>query len=551
MCDDTELLREYARNRSESAFTELVRRHVNLVYSAATRYANGDAVMAEDITQLAFTELARKADEVCQHPALAGWLYTCVRHVASNLKRTEQRRLQREQEALAMNESNASNDEEAIWRQVRPVLDDAMHELDEKDRTVVVLRFFEHRSLREVGETVGLNENAARMRVERAMEKLRDLLARRGITSTASGLASALAAGAIFTAPSGMASAVAASALAGAASTATTTFTIIKIMSMTKLKIALAGTLLVAGVAVPVWQQGRIEKLTTDSVRLQDQVTEMLKLREEANKPQAAAPSSATASAEVQGLREANDKLQKEVLQLRGRVSAATTATLKAQTQAAAAENGKETNAMSAGLSGMMRGILEQQFMGKLPLMKTKLKLTDQQEEAVRDIMRKQVDQAVEASQKMLAGKMTKDEMANTQKTTGNPEEQIKALLTPEQLPLYTAYKTEENTSNASLVANAELLQMQQNSLVLTQEQQDQAYKALYEHTFKQFTGKLAENMPKDGDPNKAMQWTVDQKVKALESILNEDQLKKYREFQENQAKMISSMMPKDDKKGQ
>jgi RNA polymerase sigma factor (sigma-70 family) len=546
MCNDTELLGEYARRRSESAFTELVQRHVNLVYSAASRYADGDSAMAQDITQAVFTELARKADEVSRHPAITGWLYTCVRHVAANQKRADQRRQLRELEAYAMNEPNASSEAEINWQQLRPVLDDAMYELDEKDRTVVVLRFFEQRSLREVGETVGLNENAARMRVDRALEKLRVVLAQRGITSTASGLASVLATGAIFSAPSGMAATVAATALAGAASTATTTFTIFKIMSMTKLKIALAGTLVVAGIAVPVWQQKRIDKLATESTSLREQVSELPKLRAEVEKLQTAVAT----NPELASMRAANEKLQQEVMQLRGRVSASITTLAKAREQTAAAtakSSSQETNAVTAGMSDFMRGTVEQQVMGKLPLMKTKLKLSDQQEAAIREIMRKQVDQATEAAQKMLTGKWTKEEMSSLEKNSGNPEDQIKALLTPEQLELYKDYKTEEFSSNARLYANAELIQMQ-GSLGLNQEQQDQVFKVLYEHTFNQLSGKTAETMPKNSDFNAIMQWQVDQKVKALESVLNADQLAKYRVAQEKQAKMMSVMMPKDAK---
>jgi hypothetical protein len=193
----------------------------------------------------------------------------------------------------------------------------------------------------------------------------------------------------------------------------------------------------------------------------------------------------------------------------------------------------------------MVRGAVEQQIMGKLPLLKSKLRLSDQQEAAIREIMTRQVDQAVEASQKMLAGKMTRADMTSLQKNTGNPEEQIKALLTPEQLPLYQEYKTEESASNARLVANAELIQMQ-GSLGLSQEQQDQVFKALYEHTLSQFSGNMMQNMPKTGDAAALVQWQLDQKVKALESALTPGQLDKYREIQASQAKMIMGLMPKD-----
>ena len=308
----------------------------------------------------------------------------------------------------------------------------------------------------------------------------------------------------------------------------------------------MAGSLLVAGVAVPVWQQGRIEKLTTESVSLRGQVDEMIKLREETQK----GVNMVSSGGEAQNLRETNEKLKKEILELRGRVSAATTATIKAQAQTAIAQEKSETNSLPAGINGFMKGIVEQQIMGKLTAMKSKVKLTDQQEESIREILRKQMEQAVELSQKMISGKMSKDEMVNMQKGGGNPEEQIKALLTPEQLTLYKEYKTEETTSNARLAANGEMLLMQ-NALSLTQDQQDQVYKALYEVSYNQLSGKLAEDMPKNSDTAAVMKWQVDRKVKALEKILSPEQLQKYREQQENQAKLITSMMPGDQKKGQ
>src|SRR3989440_7738958 len=151
MATDAELMQAYAQDRSESAFTELVQRHIDLVYSAALREAHGDASQAEDNTQAVFVELARRASSLVRHPALAGWLYTCVRRMTANVRRSEDRRQRREQEAQTMNELSTSDPSESVWQQVQPVLDDAMHELSEVDRTAVVLRFFEDRSLKEVG----------------------------------------------------------------------------------------------------------------------------------------------------------------------------------------------------------------------------------------------------------------------------------------------------------------------------------------------------------------------------------------------------------------
>ncbi len=273
MATDAELLRSYACARSESAFTELVQRHINLVYSTALREARGDASLAEDITQTVFVELAKKASKLIKHPALAGWLYTCVRKMASNLRRSEERRQGREQEAQTMNELLTSNSSDSVWRQMRPVVDDAMHELSETDRAAVVLRFFEDRSLKEVGLALGINENAARMRVDRALEKLQTLLAKRGITSTASGLAAAIVAGAVMSAPAGLSASVVTGALAATVATASTTFTVLKLMTMTKLKAGIISAVVAAGVAAPLVMQHQAQvKLRQENQSLRQQV---------------------------------------------------------------------------------------------------------------------------------------------------------------------------------------------------------------------------------------------------------------------------------------
>lgn len=218
MLTDNQLLQNYLRDRSESAFSELVERRINLVYSAALRESAGDAAQAQDITQAVFTELARRGPSLLNHPALAGWLYTCVRRMAANTRRADQRRHRRETESATMNTMQTSDPLQSLWLQVRPELDNVMHELNDDDRAAVVMRFFEGRSLKEVGAALGLRENAARMRVERALEKLRDLLSRRGITSTGSTLAAVLATGAILNAPAALASTIATAAMQAAPS---------------------------------------------------------------------------------------------------------------------------------------------------------------------------------------------------------------------------------------------------------------------------------------------------------------------------------------------
>lgn len=239
---DNELLRRFAADRSEPDFTELVERHVGLVYSAALRQMAGDTGAAEDVTQAVFADLARKAARLTGHTSLTGWLYTSTRYLAANVRRDEHRRRQREQEALMMDRLLQPADPAPDWDKLRPVLDEAMHELSEADREAVLLRFFERRPLAEVGESLGLNENAARMRVDRALDKLRRLLARRGVTSTAAALGLALAERTLAEVPAGLARRVSHAAVVagGAATGGGLLFTLLTLMAHTKTKILIA-----------------------------------------------------------------------------------------------------------------------------------------------------------------------------------------------------------------------------------------------------------------------------------------------------------------------
>ncbi|MCX6951431.1 MAG: sigma-70 family RNA polymerase sigma factor [Verrucomicrobia bacterium] len=215
MIEDSELLRRYAQDRSEAAFSELVRRRVNLVYSVALRQCGGDAHFAEDVTQKVFADLARKAASLAGRPVLSGWLYRSAQFAASDMVRTERRRRAREQETLIMNETVANFGEGAAdWEKFRPVLDEAMGELNDEDRDAVALRYFEERPFAEVGRALSLTEDTARKRVERALDKLHAALSRRGVTSTTAALGLALANQAAVAAPAGLAASVTGAALA-------------------------------------------------------------------------------------------------------------------------------------------------------------------------------------------------------------------------------------------------------------------------------------------------------------------------------------------------
>lgn len=207
MNDDAKLLQRYAHEQSEAAFAELVRRHVDLVYSAALRRSNGDTHRAEDAVQQVFVSLARNAAKLASHPALEAWLYTATRNAVVNLAVAEQRRAKREQEAV-MSGMLSPEENAADWSELRPVLDAVMDELGEPDRTAVLLRFFKKRSFAEVGVALSVSENTARMRTERAVEKLRLVLEKRGVRSSAAALGLVLGRQAVVAAPAAMSVAV-------------------------------------------------------------------------------------------------------------------------------------------------------------------------------------------------------------------------------------------------------------------------------------------------------------------------------------------------------
>ena len=255
--DDSALLREYVERGSEEAFAALVTRHVNKVYSVALRLT-GNPHSAEEITQAVFVILAKKSLHLGKRVILSGWLYQTARLTAVTLIRGGIRRARREQEAcmqtaLNENESDLSRrsvtEAEATWGQLAPLLDAAMAGLNETDRHAVVLRFFDGKSLREVGAALGANEEAAKKRVSRALEKLRAFFARRGVSSTTAIIAGAISANSVQAAPVALAKSVTAIAVAKGATAGGSTLTLIqgalKIMAWTKAK-----TIVVAGVAI-------------------------------------------------------------------------------------------------------------------------------------------------------------------------------------------------------------------------------------------------------------------------------------------------------------
>jgi RNA polymerase sigma factor (sigma-70 family) len=342
--DDNELLREYALRNSEQAFATLVSRHIDMVYSAALR-RTGNHHQAEEITQAVFIILARKGRSLPAATVLSGWLFRTTRLTASNYVRAEIRRSRREQEAYM--QSTLDQDQSDVWRQVSPLVDDAIADLGEKDRNAIVLRFVKGENNRTVAAALGTSEQSAQVRVSRAVEKLRRIFARRGIVLSGAALTGAIAAHSVQAAPAALAPAVIASAVHGTALTASTVALVkgtLKLMNWTKLHIVVG-----VGVAAFVGYQyhqntGQARQLTAARQQLEqqaqqasDQADEISKLREE-NRTLADA-------------RLAAAKLLAEQQQ---RASAAIAAAVTTPAPAAASSNVSDTNKPTSGLAAML-----------------------------------------------------------------------------------------------------------------------------------------------------------------------------------------------------
>jgi len=308
------LVREYAQSNSEQAFAMLVSRHINLVYSVALRQVR-DPHLAEEIAQAVFVVLARKAKLLHPKTILSGWLCRTARNVSADTLKMQRRRQFREQEShmqSLLNEPDATT-----WNQIAPLLDEALNGLEAKQHDAVVLRFFEGKELNQVGAAMGITEDAARMRVNRGVEKLREFFTKRGVALSATAIAGAVATNSVQAAPVGLAAAVTAAALSGTTIITAAVIAATKTATMTALQKAFVAAAVAVLAVAGIYEarqatnaRAEVQLLQQQQAPLTEEIQQLQRERDETAR-------------QLASLSEDNERLNRntsELLRLRGEV---------------------------------------------------------------------------------------------------------------------------------------------------------------------------------------------------------------------------------------
>jgi RNA polymerase sigma factor (sigma-70 family) len=510
MTSDLELLQNYADRNSEEAFAELVRRHLDLVYSAALRQVRSPQ-LAEEVAQSVFTDLARNAGKLKPDTVLTAWLYQVTRRTAVDVVRKESRRQLREQIATEMNAMNATASD---WTHVESFLDEAMHTLDEADRAAVLLRYFENKSLREVGATLGTSDDAAQKRVSRAVERLREFFSKRGVTVGAGGLAVVISANAVQAAPAGLAATISTAAiLAGTTIAATATATATKAIAMTTLQKTLITTTLavVAGAGIYETRQAstlrdQVQTLRQQEAPLTEQIAQLQRERDDATNRLAMLAC---------GMAETKSNAT-ELLKLRGQVTR-----LEQNSQELARLKTNGAYAAANKYPGpRWKGFLEQEALDTLARLKYIASLTPDQEQAIRDLLLKQAVLHDQAVQEEFEGTQTQDAKDQFSQSYSNLNAQMEALLSSNQQTALETTRQRGRESFARVNADSEMY-MLQNSVGISQEQEDQIFPILYNFALKEREGNST-------DPT--------EKANSLATVLTPAQMEQYRKSMQNKS---------------
>jgi len=472
------LLRAYAERRSEPAFAVLVRRHVDLVFSAAQRMVC-DAHLAEDVAQGVFVALAKNAGQLTTRPVLSGWLHRTAQNIAAQTVRTETRRRVREQESAAMSELLAA-EPATHWQEIAPHLDAALGALSEPDRDAVMLRYFERKSAREIAQTLGISDEAAQKRVNRAVERLREGFSQLGVTVGAAGLVGLITANAVQAAPVGLTVTISAAALAG---TAVTTSTVIAATTKTIAMTTLQKTLVTATVAV-LAGTGIYEARQATQLREQNQTLQQKQasLTEQIQRLQNNFVDATNRLADLiaENSRLKSNSNQAELLSLRGQIGVLQT---KAKSQS---QPKSQMSMVELAKSPQLRERIKATATASLDKVYAKfftdLNLTPEQASALKELLADRLIADTSAKGVMLTGKMNPDQIQqlNDQVDAEKKalDDQIKQMLGADGFAAYQAYD-KTYTQRAEIVGPVGFTDQLTGSMELTSGQTEQLIQAM------------------------------------------------------------------------
>ena len=549
---DQQLIRDYTGSRSEPAFAELVRRHVDLVYSAALRMVC-DTHLAEDVTQGVFVALAQTASRLTDRPALSGWLHRTTQNLAANADRTDVRRRAREQEAAAMNEL-LSAEPDPGWEHIAPHLDAALGELSEGDREALLLRYFQRKSAGEMAQTLGISDEAAQKRVSRAVERLRECFAKRGVAVGASGLVAGISANAVQAAPAGLALTITTSAaLGGTALAATATAT--KAIAMTILQKAVITAAIAAAVGTGIYEarqastmRSQVQALQQQQAPLAEQLTQLQNENDRLSNL-VAQPKASQALPQAQ---------LNELLRLRSQATAAqqNSRELARLKTTLAQQTGQMpdylTNAMALGLATANKW-KQKDALARLSRLKQMLNLSGDQEQAIGTIMTNNIQRQAQYALDRMSGKSTPEQTQAQAGALVDEQAEIKALLTPEQLAAYPGYVQAEKTTAANNSAASDAGQIA-SDFSLPKDQQEKLRGLLYQMNMKEpdsalnlqtitqagRSGKIADALNMSVELQKQQ---LEEKLKILAGFLSPEQTTTYRQEQMDRIDKLAGAM--------
>ncbi len=559
---DAQLLRDYAERADEAAFRELVTRHTDLVYSAALRQVESSAI-AGDLAQSVFTDLARKAqplaEKITDDSSLVGWLHRSTRYAALNHLRDTRRR--RENERQAMEQLLTNSGTAADWEQIRPALDEALDNLADDDREILLLRFFQKKDFRAVGYALGVSDDTAQKRVSRAVERLREFFAKRGVSVGAGGLVVVISANAVQAAPVGLAVTISAAALAG---TAATTSTLIAATTKTIAMTMLQKTLVTATVAVlagaGIYEAKQAHEAQKENSRLR---AEQAPLADDIAKLRAENEKLSSVVAEAKNQQKLTQSQFSELLKLRGQTGQAKTAMQELAKAQAALKKKKSTTLENIKTAMALNSQLEKKkAAARVERMKTALNLSDAQVQSITNIIFTHIDRRNEMFQQDISsgnitsitnGDGTITQMGKSGETVEAQEDEIKAQLSPDQVAEYDVFKKGEEASTHDKAVSSEAAALA-TEFSLTPEQQQQIQEQMAQ------SGLDTISRISTTDTNLAAAWlaTGDQSIIAqiamkqslerltnrlnlLQSVLTPAQLEKYRQEQQAQIEAMKT----------